>query len=334
MTENFLLTWMRNDNGTFATYLQDDSLSDDNVATGREALSESLGLWMQYALLKKDRSLFDDSYHDLTSFFLDENGGVYWKLKSDGSHTVTTNALVDDLRIIDALNRASRLWKDNRYRETATKIGTYVVNHQLKNHLLVDFYDSAYDDTADTVTLSYVDVSGLQECKRLGLLSDNELDAMTDLLAKQPDDETFAPLTYDMVLDSYGYNDEVNMIDQLLIALNKAKAGMSTDAFYSFVKSAFYQEHRLYGRYDRNTQQPAVDYESLSVYGILILYALEQNDNTFAYAVYQRMVQFKQQDIHEPYPGGYVFDGNTHFFDNIYPLLAEKTLENKYIISN
>ena len=47
-TENFILRHMVNDNGTLATYRLVDTKAGTGEAKGREALSESAGLWLQY----------------------------------------------------------------------------------------------------------------------------------------------------------------------------------------------------------------------------------------------------------------------------------------------
>ena len=49
-TVSFVQDHMTNPNGTIATYLQDATSERADIVAGREALSESLGLWMQYAV--------------------------------------------------------------------------------------------------------------------------------------------------------------------------------------------------------------------------------------------------------------------------------------------
>lgn len=54
-TEEFITKHMTNANGTLATYLQPGTSADPDIVAGREALSESLGFWMQYAVKKRDQ---------------------------------------------------------------------------------------------------------------------------------------------------------------------------------------------------------------------------------------------------------------------------------------
>lgn len=58
-TEQFILKHMTNSNGTLASYLQADISEHPDIPAGREALSESLGLWMEYAVMKEDQQLFE-----------------------------------------------------------------------------------------------------------------------------------------------------------------------------------------------------------------------------------------------------------------------------------
>ena len=78
------------------------------------------------------------------------------------------------------------------------------------------------------------------------------------------------------------------------------------------------------------TKEPTVDYESPAIYGFLILYALEIEENDLAQAIYSRVKEFQIVDQDSEYYGGYsITDGNTHIFDNLIPLLAEQEMKKK-----
>ena len=70
-TEQFIEKWLVNENGTLATYMKDSDSEDEDLVKGREALSESLGLWMEYTLQKEDKVLFEEAYQQLNRYFLD-----------------------------------------------------------------------------------------------------------------------------------------------------------------------------------------------------------------------------------------------------------------------
>lgn len=56
VTEDFIYQWLRNDNGTLATYIKDSEQIDEDLVSGREALSETVGIWMMYAVEKMIRN--------------------------------------------------------------------------------------------------------------------------------------------------------------------------------------------------------------------------------------------------------------------------------------
>lgn len=114
-TENFILRHMVNDNGTLATYRLVDTKAGTGEAKGREALSESAGLWLQYTLDKDDQALFDEQVKVIQDNFIYKNHIVYGNsLKRERQSA--TNALIDDLRIIEQLYRAYEMYKEERYK--------------------------------------------------------------------------------------------------------------------------------------------------------------------------------------------------------------------------
>ncbi|MFB5269788.1 glycosyl hydrolase [Paenibacillus enshidis] len=323
-TEQFIEQYMTNANGTLASYLKAGTSTVPEIVAGREALSESVGLWMQYALLKQDKSLFDSGYELLKSKFIKPEGYIAWKLEEDGQSNVSTNALGDDFRIIDVLWKAADQWDEESYSVTADELSRTLVSSVMKDGMFVDFRDFANDHAAGTLSLAYVDMSALSNMTRSGVLEQSVYERHKRLLTDMPDDGVFYPKMYDIDKKTYIYDDSVNLIDQLLVALNCAQIGRSSDQLLTFLKTEFGQKHQIPGRYNRDTRLPDAPYESPAVYGLSVLLALKSGDTEFARQLYDRMLQFRGQD--PAYPGGYVFDKDTHLFDNLLPLIAEETM--------
>lgn len=321
-TEQFIERYMMNANGTLASFLQNGTSAIPEVVVGREALSESLGLWMQYAIGKRDQSLFDSSYERLKSKFRMPEGYIAWKLEENGQPTVHTNALGDDFRIIDALWKAADEWGDEKYRLTADELTGTLVSSVMQDGMFVDFYDFAVHYPSHTLSMAYLDMSALANMTRDGVLKPSVYLRHKKLLMDMPEDGVFYPKMYDLDKKTYTYDDSINLIDQLLVALNCAEIGRASDKLMAFLKTEFAQRHQILGRYNRLARQPTVSYESPAVYGLTILVALKSGDAEFAGRLYERMLQFRGQD--PDYPGGYVFDKNTNLFDNLFPLLAEQ----------
>lgn len=323
-TESFIKKHMLNPNGTLATYLSETPAISPDLAHGREALSESLGLWLEYAVENKDKALFQQNYAILRQYFFAPEGFVYWKISPDGKSDVTTNALVDDLRLVDALLAAHQLWGQEEWAQTAGAIGNAVSLYLVKSNTFVDFYDRKYNKSADVLTLSYLDPRPL---KKLGQWKPAEqplYDRAIGAIQAIPNDGTFFPKSYHLPSGQYAYDPVVNLIDQLLIALHRASQGIPSPELTAFLKNEFEIRGLIYGGYDRMSHEAPVKFESPSVYALAILYSLERNDTEWALALYKRMLQLQHRS--GEYQGGYVSDNQTHIFDNVFPLLAEVRL--------
>lgn len=327
VTTAFIEEYMTNDNGTIATYLKPASSEHPDIVAGREALSESLGLWMQYAVLSDDRSRFDDSVQLLTTYFLYQEQEPYirWKLRPDGESEVTTNALGDDFRILDALLKAFKRWGDEEYLQLAKEIGSTLQASAQTQGYFVDYHDFERNESAAMLSLVYADISALREMQNNGILSRQEYEQYQDLLSQMPSDGVFYPKTYQISSGQYKYDASVNLIDQLIVGIHLAEMDQRPKELIQFLKGEFQQNQQLVGRYNRKTRKPDAAYESPAVYGLAIILALKTNDLPWARQLHDRMIQFRGQD--PAYPGGYVFDGDTHAFDNLFPVLAEKLLE-------
>ncbi|MDP4099448.1 glycosyl hydrolase [Paenibacillus sp. P96] len=324
-TEQFIEQHMINTNGTLASYLQDGTSTVPEIAAGREALSESLGLWMQYALLRQDKPLFDRSYDVLKERFIMPEGYIAWKLAEDGKSNVHTNALGDDFRIIDALWKAADQWNEESYRVTADELTGTLVASAMREGWFVDYHDFSRNESSSALSLAYLDMSALSNMTRNGVLEPSVYERHKKLLTDMPDDGLFYPKSYQIDQKTYIYDDSVNLIDQLLVALNGAEIGRTSDKLVTFLKTEFEQRHRIIGRYNRDTRQPDAAYESPSVYALAILLALKSGDTEFARQLDERMLAFRGQDA--DYPGGYVFSKDTHIFDNLFPLIAEESVQ-------
>ncbi|WP_181347540.1 glycosyl hydrolase family 8 [Thalassobacillus sp. CUG 92003] len=329
ITEGFIEKWLRNENGTLVTYIRTDQQVDEDLVQGREALAETLGLWMEYALLKDDTDMFADAYTLLNRHFLEYDGFVYWKLTAKGHSDVTSNALIDDLRIIHALFQASDRWHNETFAETARKISDYLAEYNQTNHALTDFYEREDGYNSDVLTLSYIDPQALHAMVEHDVLGESTQTTMLSILRHAPLENDFYPKSYNVKTKRYHYNDDVNMIDQALTGLQTARAGHKAEPLLAFVKQEMDRRGLVYGKYNRSTRMPAVEYESPATYAFLVMFCLEINEHELAERIYERMMAFRQNDPQHDYYGGFSVDerGDTHIFDNLMPLLAERKME-------
>lgn len=327
ITEEFIHQWLKNDNGTIATYIQDSGEVDEDLVQGRETLAETVGLWMFYALREDDQALFDEAYDQLEEYFLENDGFVNWKLTENGISEVSTNALIDDIRIMDALIIAHDKWGGDQYMETAASISEYLTENNVNNGIYTDFYEQADRYASADITLSYIDIRAMNDIVDHGLLDAELVNETTQILTEAPLDNGFYPMSYNVEEDAYSFDDNINIVDQAILAYHHAQAGNPSEEFLEFIREEMDNRGLVHGMYDRETREPTVDYESPAVYGYLILYTLEAGEDELAQAIYDQMKEFQVTDEDSEYYGGYsIDDGDTHIFDNLVPLLAEQQI--------
>lgn len=331
-TEHFIKKNLTNDNGTLATYMRETKEDEDSVK-GREALAETLGLWMLYAIKKDDQKLFDSSFENLKEYFLRSDGFVYWKLSENGKKEVYSNALIDDVRIIYALFQASDKWENKDYKKTAVKISEFTTENNMNKDILTDYYDEKYNLPSNSVTLSYIDPVAIDLMATNNVLPEKTNEKMRDVLLEMPLQSSFFPKKYNVERNKYHFDEHIKMVDQSIVALNLARMGASTNEFHQFIAKEFEKEEVIYDVYDLKTQKSLVADESPAVYGFLVMYLLERGDDDLAKKIYDRMNYFKTKK--NKYSGGYsVYKKNTHIYDNLIPLLAEEEMKDRDLIVN
>ncbi|MFY1590438.1 lipoprotein YdaJ [Bacillus sp. J14] len=301
-----------------------------NISGEPEYLSESLGLWMEFLLSRKDERQFQAQYQLLTDSFLMKNGLVSWKI--DRNKASGTNALIDDFRIMGCLNEAASLWGNSEYGKTAVQIGKALEKYNTNDGYFTDYYDAA-SHASKTVTLSYVSPGALQMLREQGIIDEKTENRNLDVLNLAPLKNGFLPKSFNTETKEYKYDSEVNVIDQLYAAVNLKRGDDKAAALSKWIINEFKSRGQLYGRYSADTKEPAVQYESPSVYALAVLFLTEQKaDPAVIKPLYERMTSFETLETLKPDYGGYMSGGDTHSFDNLLPLLAERKLFNENII--
>lgn len=307
--------------------LKEDGRIQTNITGQKDVyLSETVGLWMEYLVMKNDFVQFDQQVETLKKYFLTDDYLVAWELK--GTNIAPANAFIDDLRIIDALYIAGKQWNHNAYTKLADNMSKNLVRYQTEGKLMVDFIELESKNRGADVTLSYIIPSGFDKMKQAKLLPSKTYEATRKVLLDAPHSALgFFPKKYSVPTGNYSYDKEVNLIDQFYVGYHQAQWGGDVTSLLDFAKNAFAQgEGKLYGRYDSVTGKPTVAYEAVAVYALAILMCLEIEDVDFAKKLYVQMKTLQQNDEGLPYLGGYIDMGSkdTHTFDNLLALLAER----------
>ncbi|WLR51898.1 glycosyl hydrolase family 8 [Bacillus tianshenii] len=323
--EQFIWSEMTFDNGMLKTTFK--STSGEHYS-----LAESLGLWMEYAVMSDNEPLFQHAYNLLNKYYAGDVGLVHWRVLANGKPTEDVNAFLDDIRIVQALLDASEKWEESKYEKRAKNISKALEKYSTYEDTFVDFYDWKHETKSHQFTTTYFDLWTMRRLNERGWVDEKTIQEMERLAYELSQiDSPLLPTAYDIDSQQFIYKDTVNMSEQVYGAYHLARAGVRTESFYTFIKQEFNTHQKLFGQYEANGA-PAAKVESPALYGLTILYALEVQDEELALSLYERMKAFQVQE--GTYAGVYMDTKavDTHIFDNLVPLMAERSLQERGLI--
>lgn len=298
-----------------------DSEQNEQVATGHEVLSESMGLAMRYYARAGLQEAFQNTLTALNDHFNLDSGYSYrYSPKHDEAYTV--NAAVDDLRVIRALYEAVEQFGNDQYKQYAEQLATRFFSHNVSDERLHDFYDDSYDVHNNFITLCYVD---LRTLKLMDYNNEHSklIQAMTEHIHNGYISDEFPFYETRYMYDEGVYQSEdINTIESLLTILSLVEVDQHKAASIDFIKERV-ERGELFGRYSHDGK-PLTDVQSTAIYAITAMIGSELGDQPLYEASINRMEQYQiLQNDHELY-GAY---GNSDSlqvfsFDNLQALLA------------
>lgn len=134
-TQEFVLQAMMNEQGGMYTEYPAEESGSGHPA-GKDVLSESQGLLMQYALATDEKELFDRVYRFAKQQMQAE--GLFAWYVAEGE-MAGSNAFLDDLRIYGALLEADKKW--GGYGQDALEVGNALLQKNCSKEGFVSFYD-------------------------------------------------------------------------------------------------------------------------------------------------------------------------------------------------
>ncbi len=288
---------------------------------GHDVLSETQGLMMQYAVLLKNKSLFDSAWK-FTKEKMEKDGLAAWYVTSAGK-TAGANAALDDLRIWAALADADSAW--DGYRQAADSVRGAVYRDCVQNSRLVSFYDFQSDKKSHSLPLCYADISVLrrmaEEDTRFRSVAENAL--KTVQAGYISDQFPLYRSSYDYDGKSYS-SDDLNMSEALYTLWNLAKAGELKPQSLAWLKKQVSGEG-LAARYHVDGSVVAgYDYHSTAVYALAALIAEEEGDRGLYNAAIQKMERYRSSDAELGAYGAFGDSktGDYPAFDQCMPLLV------------
>jgi hypothetical protein len=303
-----------------------DKPANLDLPAGKDVLSESVGLVMQYALETGSKSLFEKQYLFLSEVFLIKDNLIIWKVDEENGGISSTNALLDDLRICEALYAAGEKWGEEKYLIKARKIANSILRYNIKDALPIDWYDYKVKKQSNILSIRYINLGAIRKLafydegwkniynKSLKVLVQSGLDK----------DEIFHFEEYDVSYGLYQKKSKVNMINQLITLENMLKAGLKADKTLEWLKASFKWYGFIVNEYDASTKKPASNVECPAIYALCSRAFLMVGDIETAEKFYKRMNIFKVSDKASSLYGGFAFQntGEAYSFDNLEALLT------------
>jgi len=244
-------------------YMTDGLILNFQNAQNPEILSESIGLYMQYLIPVGDSARFAEQVRVLREHFIVNEGGysfIRWKLGED----ITVSAVIDDLRIAEALTTAAVAFREPYYRQLAEEIIRTVKSTMIVDGTPRDFFDWQYGIAFSEFFLSYYNVPLMEYFN----FPDSVFAPLESLTASPFFPERF--VNGEFLLSDAA---EVNMIDQSLIAIAYfERMGYAEPNFHAFLEERFREDGVIFARYCRDTARNSNENQSSAVYAFLIRY--------------------------------------------------------------
>ncbi|MHC6011250.1 glycoside transferase [Listeria innocua] len=201
--------------------------------------------------------------------YLAESIGLYMEYLVEVNDSTTTNAIVDDFRITEALYQASKKWDHQAYQTLADTLISNTKKYSAVQGVPVDFYDFVHKKKADTLHLSYLNIQAMRHINY-------------SAKAYAPIKNVSATPFFTEVFQNEQFQNadanEVNMIDQMLIAIAYYdENGTVEPNFDQFLQTELTSKGKIYARYDRETKEPNSENESTAVYAFLTQYFNKTN---------------------------------------------------------
>lgn len=294
----------------------------------KEVLSESVGLMMNYAVIKGNRELFEKELKYLKENLLSGNSLVKWRVVDENTHC---NAAIDDLRIIRSLLDAYNIWGSDEYLNTAGFIQQGLYDCQVDSGEFYEFFDWKTGKSKKRIPLCYLDLYTLDRISMFnegwGEVANNGIFLIKN--GRSNDKSPFYTKYYDYEKcryfpdEEYAKGKKICLTYSILTALHLAEVNEDTGFFTAWLKEEC-EKGRLYAWYNPVTLKPANNMESTAVYALSSIYADRVGEKTLARELLDNMQKFRISDEKSPYYGGYGDEQSKDFysFDNLTALLA------------
>ncbi len=325
-TQEFVLQAMMNEQGGMYTEYPAEESGSGHPA-GKDVLSESQGLLMQYALAADKKELFDRVYRFAKQQMQAE--GLFAWYVAEGE-MAGSNAFLDDLRIYGALLEADKKW--GGYEQDALEVGNALLQKNCSKEGFVSFYDFSSKRMGNEISLCYIDLETITQLTQQGNCPEM-LQNMQQILQDGYISDEF-PFYY----GSYSYEsgrysqESLNMAEAMYTLYHLSKTGDLKESSENWIL----EQLRNGGIMARYTVDGEIvkdyGYESTGIYALAVLIGLNYKNEEMVTKALSRMEEIRIFDSSSFYNGAFGnIDGTgIYSFDQCVSLLAYQALDGSY----
>lgn len=296
----------------------------DDLSTGHEILSESMGLLLEYARLTGDEKRFSQTADYIQNFLMTDDI-LMWRILENGDALTDVSATIDDLRIYQTLALASQERPlDDASQKIFELLEKQLPTKAFQANYLVNYYSSSNPTADKTLEVAYIDLAALKTLTAAKPETAPALETNKQVLLESFISETL-PLyhkSYDPQKKTYGDPDgKINILDSLMAMQQLAEIGI-----YSPLSLDWLEEKTvsgtLYSYYDVQTGEALDNQSSSAAYGITAQIGAALGNEFLTANAISQLKKHQNQNHSSPFYGGFGYHDNAYSYDNLQALLG------------
>lgn len=328
---SFIESSLSSNGGIYTNYTR--STISNGLPSGKDVLSESQGLALAYFLNINDTNRFKQSLNYSIRHLQMENKLFSW-VRYEDTDKSTSNALIDDFRILRALIGAHEKWYDANYLKYAKQLSTSIIKYNINEGLPVDHYSMDEMKASPIISLSYLDTAAIKSAFSIDTRWISIYEASQQILEGGLDSENpFTALSYNTVSHEYQFPDEVCMVQFIYTLINMSEAEIDITSSLNWLSNELANTGRLYSKYNRYLYTPINDIESTAVYSLTAQLFFLEGKKQEAFSCLEAAKKYQIQDKNSQLYGafGNEITKEAYSFDNLLYIYTSSILNQSNI---
>ncbi|KAB2952360.1 hypothetical protein F9B85_09395 [Heliorestis acidaminivorans] len=335
----FIVNHLSNPQGGVFTNFRDDRPELADEARNHDILSESTGLWLEYAIWTEDEELYRQHVRYVRNYLMGPYGVLAWKVKRDNIEQQKASALIDDIRIAATLLQGYELWGDKRDLMLAQAIleGVYRYEQEAGQwapwfdwsgapDTWLGWFDSLGPNGGTVVPVRYLQPAYLAQLATIDERYAPLVEPTLDIIRQADLGNGLFTTDYSPDRGVFQDREAVNMIDSVLAALHGAQAGYVSTAKVKFLQTEL-TKGRIWAAYHRDQGEEPVavsEFRSPAVYALAAQFFWTIGEYDWAQIAVDHLLLHRINDADSIFYGGFgdPRTGDCYSFDNLLALQA------------